>query len=143
VGAPQSPYWITPTDLYRDGLLPTDTSLSDGDIANIFGRSIAIIRLDRSSAQSGTIPVAFMTGTPVIVRNAPGLLDDLRPNVDGIVLDHRVTAEGIVAAVEEIAERFDLFSTNARQAYEVRFSIQAGRKKVFEPIARELNIPFS
>jgi glycosyltransferase involved in cell wall biosynthesis len=47
--------------------------LSEADIEHAIQRSICVFRLDTELTQSGVIPVCYRLGTPVIVRDIPGL----------------------------------------------------------------------
>jgi glycosyltransferase involved in cell wall biosynthesis len=121
-GAASSPWWVTPRDLARDGLIADPSRLSDADIVAVFRRSKAILRLDETSTQSGTIPVAFSCATPVIVRDAPGLTEFVENGKNGVIVSSEPTADEIAEAVATLDEDRSSREQDARAAYMDLFS---------------------
>jgi glycosyltransferase involved in cell wall biosynthesis len=121
-GAPSSPFWTNPDDLAREGLIAVASRLSDAEIFAVFGRSTAILRLDETSTQSGTIPVAFACSTPVIVRNAPGLTEFVQDGQSGVVVGPEPDAGEIARALETIGRGAARMQARARKTYLAEFS---------------------
>jgi glycosyltransferase involved in cell wall biosynthesis len=137
-GAPASPWWVTPQDLAREGLISDPSRLSDADIVAVFRRSKAVLRLDETSTQSGTIPVAFSCATPVIVRDAPGLTEFVETGKNGVIVSPEPAADEIARAVAVVdADRF-LMEREARATYLAMFcpaSASRWLKEVFASCA--------
>jgi glycosyltransferase involved in cell wall biosynthesis len=97
----------------------------DDEINHIIRRSYAVLRLDRQLAQSGVIPVSYMNGASVIVRDIPGLRQDVEHKQTGLLLPADFDSGDILTAIEEIISNFPSYSKAARRAFEARWSAKS------------------
>jgi glycosyltransferase involved in cell wall biosynthesis len=96
--------------------------LSDEDIARAIAGSLAVVLTHRHVTQSGTVPVAYRHGTPVIARELPGFTQDVIPGETGDLLPVEFDPTTAFESVESIYDRFETMSSTARTCYEKRFS---------------------
>ncbi|MEW6607566.1 MAG: glycosyltransferase [bacterium] len=96
--------------------------ITDKEINEIVSRSYAVFRLDKEITQSGVIPDSYMNGTPVIVRDIPGLTQDVSHRENGMVISKSAGIEEIIEAMRYVEENINSMSTEARKAYENTWS---------------------
>lgn len=92
--------------------------ISDSQINKVVRESYAVFRLDREVTQSGVIPVAYMNGTPVIVRDIAGLRQHVKHAQNGYIIDFNCLPADIVRAMDFVKQNFIELSKNARKSYE-------------------------
>jgi glycosyltransferase involved in cell wall biosynthesis len=92
--------------------------IKDSEINAMVCQSYGIFRLDREVTQSGVVPVAFMNGTPVIVRDIPGLTQHVKHGFNGYIVPFACTFLDLVKAMEYIINNYEKLSLNARKSYE-------------------------
>ena len=92
--------------------------ITDQEIDEAISTSLAIFRLDREITQSGVIPVSFMNGTPVIVRNLPGFTQHVRHAYNGHVVTDPCSPAEIIEGMIFVKQHFHELSRNARKSYE-------------------------
>lgn len=92
--------------------------ITDREIDEAIGTSFAVLRLDEEITQSGVIPVAFMNGTPVIVRNLPGFAQHVKHKYNGYVVSQDCSTTALLEAMDFVKENFPELSANARRSYE-------------------------
>jgi len=92
--------------------------ISDSQINKVVRESYAVFRLDREVTQSGVIPVSYMNGTPVIVRDIPGLTQHVKHAKNGYVIETDCLPADIVRAMDFVKQNFIELSKNARKSYE-------------------------
>ncbi len=96
--------------------------IADSEINKIVRESYAVFRFDREVTQSGVIPVAYMNGTPVIVRDIPGLRQHVKHRQNGYVVSYNCSPEDILEAMSFVKQNFSQLSENARTSYEITWS---------------------
>jgi glycosyltransferase involved in cell wall biosynthesis len=91
--------------------------LSDADLREGAGQSLAVLALYKETTQSGVIPVALMKGAPVIGTDIEGLTEWLRPGLTGVVVSREPAAEEIKNAIVYIQNHFGEMTGLCRADY--------------------------
>ncbi len=63
-----------------------------------------------------------MNGTPVIVRDIPGLRQHVKHRQNGYVVSYNCSPEDILEAMSFVKQNFSQLSENARTSYEITWS---------------------
>ena len=92
--------------------------ISDSEINEIIRESYAVFRLDREVTQSGVIPVSYMNGTPVIVRDIPGLTQHVKHMKNGYIIPGDCSLEDLENSMSYTMQNFHYMSECARNSYE-------------------------
>lgn len=93
-------------------------TITDYEIDEAISTSFSVLRLDREITQSGVIPVSFMNGTPVIVRNLPGFTQHVNHAYNGYVVPEPCLPSDIIEGMAFVKKHFPELSRNARKSYE-------------------------
>ncbi len=102
----------------RDSLrVVAGSQISDAQLREAAGSSLAVFALYRDTMQSGVIPLALMSGTPVIGTEIEGLRQFLVPDQTAVFVPKEPTVQQVFEAMERVAKRFDLMSSACRRAY--------------------------
>lgn len=93
-------------------------TITDHEIDEAISASFAIFRLDREITQSGVVPVTFMNGTPLIVRDLPGFTQHVEHAYNGYVVPKPCSPSDIIEGMAFVKKHFPELSRNARKSYE-------------------------
>lgn len=96
--------------------------ISDDEIAACLSRSFALLLPHKSVTQSGNVPVAFRSGTPIVARDLPGLRQHISHKENGFLLCPRHTTEDLYQAVEYVRLHYVRMSRSALLAYRETFA---------------------
>lgn len=77
--------------------------IDDHDLNGILARHDVVVLSHTSASQSGVVATAFGAGLPVIVTPVGGLVEQVEPEVTGIVAS-AVSAEALAGAIERLAD---------------------------------------
>ena len=77
------------------------------EITDVFAQHDLVICSHREASQSGVVATAHGAGIPVVVTPVGGLLDQIRPEVNGIIAE-AATSEAVADAVRRVADDKDL-----------------------------------
>ncbi|MBN2064173.1 MAG: glycosyltransferase [Sedimentisphaerales bacterium] len=113
--------WLTSASAAKLHLV-NPPRIDDDAISSVMAASRAVFCLHENVTQSGVVPVAFMNSTPVIVRNDPGLAQQVSHGYNGYVLPYDFTSADMVAAMQFITENQAGLCLNARKTYESIYS---------------------
>ena len=96
----------------------TGNPLSDETIQDALRSSLAVTILQRRVMQSGSLPVAMMNGTPVLVTGLRGLTQFVKDGQNGRVVGVNSTAEERLVILQEMVSDLSNMSQAARRYYE-------------------------
>ena len=99
----------------------TGSPLSDEAIHEALRSSLVVTILQRRVMQSGTLPVAMMNGTPVLVTGLNGLTQFVEDGENGRVTALNSTAEERLDILQEMVSDLSNMSRAARRYYEDTF----------------------
>ena len=99
----------------------TDSPLSDETIQNAIRSSTVVTILQRRVMQSGSLPVAMMNGTPVLVTALRGLTQFVEEGQNGRVVALHSTPEERLLILQEMVNNLSTMSPAARRYYEDTF----------------------
>lgn len=99
----------------------TGSPLSDEAIHEALRSSLVVTILQRRVMQSGTLPVAMMNGTPVLVTGLNGLTQFVEDGKNGRVTALNSTAEERLDILQEMVSDLSNMSRAARRYYEDTF----------------------
>ncbi len=91
--------------------------LSEAEIENAINRSICVFRLDTELTQSGVIPVCYRLGTPVIVRDIPGLAQHVTDGETGFQMKPSTAVAEIAQWITAMRTDQARFERNCRAAF--------------------------
>jgi len=94
------------------------SNISDEEMRNAAGESIAVLTLFETIMQSGIVPVAFMNGTPVIATDIAGLTEFVHHKKNGYIVPVKPTLEQVFEAIDFVRRNFDELSARARRDFE-------------------------
>lgn len=105
--------------------------MSNEEINNYFNSSIVVWNAYRRSMQSGVLPKAFMFGTPLIVSscNASEFFDDRQ---HGVMVGGKYDIEELKAAVHDIINNFNKYSSGCREKFLSTFCYKTHQKTFTE-----------
>ncbi|MCX5751418.1 MAG: hypothetical protein NT099_07105 [Candidatus Saganbacteria bacterium] len=92
-------------------------SLSDEEISEYMANAFALICLHTRGAQSGTTPVAFMNGTPIIARDIPMFNQFIKDKINGKLVMPNAKPEDWCEAINYAKNNIATLSKNSRQSY--------------------------
>jgi glycosyltransferase involved in cell wall biosynthesis len=95
--------------------------ITDGDLRQAAGASLAVLALYKETMQSGVIPVAWMKGTPVIGTDIEGITEWVRDRETGVIVSANPSREEIAQAVEFIQSHLPEMTQRCRAEYVDRF----------------------
>ncbi|MFB3905887.1 MAG: glycosyltransferase [Acidobacteriota bacterium] len=95
----------------------TGSQISDEQLREAAGSSVAVLALYRDTMQSGVIPVALMSGTPVIATEIEGLRQFLVPEQTAFFVPKEPTAEQVLEAIDRVEAGFGPMSIACRRSY--------------------------
>lgn len=111
-----------PVEVRRRLKLINKPQISNQEIAEGLARSIACCVLYKSvMMQSGVIPVALRSGTPVIVTNVGGLAEFLQDGQTGFILEPTAGPNELHHATTSILRDFDRMSHCSRNTFQQVF----------------------
>jgi glycosyltransferase involved in cell wall biosynthesis len=95
--------------------------LSDQDLRQAAGQSLAVLALYKETMQSGVIPVAWMKGAPVIGTDIEGITEWVRDQETGVIVSPRPTIDELTGAIDYIRRHFTHMTPHCRAAYLATF----------------------
>jgi len=96
--------------------------ISDCEIEQVLTNSIATFLSHKSITQSGNVPVAFRSGTPIIARNLLGFSQHIFHKLNGYLVNEIITNEELLEAITYINANHEKLSNNAKESFESIFS---------------------
>lgn len=91
--------------------------LSDQEIRQAAGESLAVLALYQETTQSGIIPIALMKGAPIVGTDIEGITEWIKDGETGMIVSRNPSVREICAALTGIQENFGALSTACRQTY--------------------------
>ncbi len=91
--------------------------LTEGDIDDAIRRSLCVFRLDTELTQSGVIPVCYRLGTPVIVRDIPGLSQHVSEGNTGFRMTPTTSTAEIASWIEAVQSDGPRYERCCRAAF--------------------------
>jgi glycosyltransferase involved in cell wall biosynthesis len=79
--------------------------------------SFCVWNLYKCTTQSGVLPKAFMTGTPVIANSLGSFPDFIRNGLNGEIVDDSRNFEAILRASERIRKNFETYARGCRRSF--------------------------
>ncbi|MCH2185852.1 glycosyltransferase [Myxococcota bacterium] len=99
----------------------TGSPLADATIHEALRSSLVVTILQRRVMQSGTLPVAMMNATPVLVTGLVGLTQFVNDRQNGRIVEFNSTAEERLLVLREMLRDLSNMSLAARRYYEETF----------------------
>ena len=99
----------------------TGNPLSDETIQDSLRSSVAVTILQRRVMQSGSLPIAMMNGTPVLVTPLRGLTQFVEEGQNGRIVGLDSTPEERLLVLQEMVSNLPTMSQAARRYYEDTF----------------------
>jgi glycosyltransferase involved in cell wall biosynthesis len=99
--------------------------LTEGDIDDAIRRSLCVFRLDTELTQSGVIPVCYRLGTPVIVRDIPGLSQHVTEGQTGFRMRPTTSIAEIASWIVKLQSDGPRYEQNCRAAFAALWSVSA------------------
>ncbi len=97
--------------------------LSDDEINDLIDSHQVIVLPYVEASQSGIIPIAHAHGKPVVVTPVGGLINQVIPNVNGIIANE-VSAKALAIAIDSALEKkWDIRSSNVELSRFLRFLV--------------------
>jgi len=93
------------------------TNITDEEIADTVLGSLAIFLSHKQVTQSGSVPVAFKYGTPIIARNLPGFSQHIGHKVEGYLLPYDFSVKEFYDAVIYIKNHFENISLSCEEKF--------------------------
>lgn len=97
------------------------SEIPDAVLRQAAARSLAVLALYKETTQSGVIPVALMTGTPVIGTDIEGITDWLRDGETGRIVAANPSPGEVQAAITYLEVHFPEMSRRCRADYLATF----------------------
>lgn len=94
--------------------------LSDTEIEDVVRHSLAVVLTHSELTQSGTVPVAYREGTPILARRIEGFEQDIHHGRTGFLLESQWQVEEVVGVLDLLERDFDRLSRTSRKQYEER-----------------------
>jgi len=91
--------------------------LSENQIEATVARSLCVFRMDDELTQSGVVPVCYRAGTPVVVRDVPGLRQHVEQGRAGFILGPKTSATILASWLEDIRKNQERYQTDCRAAF--------------------------
>ncbi len=92
-------------------------NLSDQEIRQAAGSSLAVMTPYKETTQSGIIPIALMKGTPIVGTNIEGITEWIKDGETGAIVSSHPSIQEIHAALNHIQANFPAMSAACRNAY--------------------------
>ena len=108
----------------------TGTPLTDAMINKALRSSFVAVALQRRVMQSGSVPIAMMNGTPMLVSQLPGLTQFIQEGENGMSSPLQSSTEERVRILQDIQQNIDSMSRSARRYYEENFDSQNVRQHI-------------
>jgi glycosyltransferase involved in cell wall biosynthesis len=91
--------------------------VSDEELREAAGNSLAALALYKETMQSGIIPIAMMKGTPVIGTDIEGITEWIKDEQTGIIVSVPPSADEILAAIDHIQKNITKMTSRCRDYY--------------------------
>lgn len=91
--------------------------LSENQIEAAVTRSLCVFRMDDELTQSGVLPVCYRAGTPVVVRDIPGLRQHVEQGRTGFILGPETSPNILASWLEDMQTNQARYQADCRTAF--------------------------
>ena len=93
------------------------TRISDAELRNAAGNSLAVFALYKETTQSGVTPISLMKGTPIIGTNIEGITEWVNDGDTAVIVSDNPTITEINTAILRIQKDFHHMTVRCRNLY--------------------------